>query len=706
MTREARDPMSTRLIRDDISTFRLRRAVASNLLVLPDVHPLVRPHLEELNTLLGKAVFAPAAKPVPGAKGGAGAAAPAAAMGATPLAGGPPAPSGAPAARPPKQPKKNGHAPPPDPFQSAAMRAFLARPLSGKYVPQVGGRDWEANSLADWLSNTAEAPGNYTLSDLIDKSAELSQLKYSFLDDLQDEWTGIAANARSVLQNYPNIRDYLLAYAYVIQQVREDDAVRNLIVNHKNFVRRIVGYAAISGARTHIEAQQLRVDDYNVNTSDFVTKVLGATLYVSNSAFLTGIEALIDEFVFDRDEEKIISSLDPKVVGVISPAIKPLLIKYIQSSPIAITAQNAITYIPHFLLDIQRRQSTADPLARNVALPAEDFHVRFEDTTDTSLEVSTSAVLCAAQTFHSMVLGEELDVFGAVNYLSTRRLVMGGGIRFKDPQLRRDLQDYVFDNEFEDTLTHSRMTRTRPAERQMFYRQVFNFGDASGPEDMPTNSEFEQLWKVLMIESARYLERAQASLHPDSFVSGQGVMQAVEDLQYNLSTNCTGMATVIAPITDAELNFVLSRILKHEEIVRYVVPEGGSWKNVVDTLNVERQRFARKSDGRRTPVCNAATLYNKARQGMSIIENVATYVPGDFDDLGKLSAFIGLVDGFITTNSILQRRRSLRGMPRPMPEEEEQHEQEPHAYMNDGEEAEGAPQAPEPAQARTDEWDF
>src|SRR4029450_1466968 len=109
---------------------------------------------------------------------------------------------------------------------------------------------------------------------------------------------------------------------------------------------------------------------------------------------------------------------------------------------------------------------------------------------------------------HSMVLGEELDVFGAMNYLTQRRLVMGGGVRFKDARLRRDLQDYVFDNEFEDTLTHERMNRTRPAERQMFYRQVFDYGDAASPEDMTVNSEFDQLWKGLMVESARDLERA------------------------------------------------------------------------------------------------------------------------------------------------------------------------------------------------------
>jgi hypothetical protein len=257
--------------------------------------------------------------------------------------------------------------------------------------------------------------------------------------------------------------------------------------------------------------------------------------------------------------------------------------------------------------------------------------------------------------------------------------------------LRKDLQDYVFDNEFVDPETGQRMTRTRPAERQMFSRQVFDQGNVPTPEDMPVNFEFPQLWKVLMLESARYLDRAQASLHPDSFVSPQGVAQAVEDLQYNLSTHCTGMATVMAPIVDAELAFVLERILKHPEIIQQVVPEGGTWKRVVDKLNAERR--ARRG--------NAATVYNKAREGKEIIDAIANYTPGDFDDFGKLSAFISKVDFFITTQSILQRGKPTA--PRGEVEAEERPDQGIPAPMS-GER--GREAAPEKAAVGADEWDF
>jgi hypothetical protein len=199
-------------------------------------------------------------------------------------------------------------------------------------------------------------------------------------------------------------------------------------------------------------------------------------------------------------------------------------------------------------------------------------------------------------------------------------------------QLRSDLRMYVFSNQFIDLQSGKITERTRPAERQMFYRQVFSQGRADVTEDVIVNEDFGRLWKVLMLESAKYLQRAQASPHPDSFVSRQNVMQAVEDLQYNLSTNCTGMVNIIAPLIDAELNFVLSRILSHPEEIRHV------------TLSAQMKKARPRAN----------TMYNKARFGENILRSIASYDPSSFEDDRSFSAFISQVDAFITTQSILQ----------------------------------------------------
>ena len=122
----------------------------------------------------------------------------------------------------------------------------------------------------------------------------------------------------------------------------------------------------------------------------------------------------------------------------------------------------------------------------------------------------------------------------------------------------------------------------------------------------------------------------------------------------------------MSPVADAELNFVLERILKHPEIIKQVVPEGGTWKQVVDKLNTEQHR----------KTGNAATLYNKAVLGKGIIDAIAAYTPADFENDSIFSAFISKVDAFITTQSILQRKMKAAMAPKDESEEEPEHREE------------------------------
>jgi hypothetical protein len=242
-----------------------------------------------------------------------------------------------------------------------------------------------------------------------------------------------------------------------------------------------------------------------------------------------------------------------------------------------------------------------------------------------------------------MVLGEELEIFNVVNYF-THKFLVRGEFEIEDSRLRKDLQMYVFSNRYLDLRTKKTEDRTRQPERQMFYRQVFNEGKTRVPESLIVNWEYPKLWKVLMLESARCLEWLRESYNPESFVSKQNVMQAVEDLQYNLSTHCTGMSNVMTPLIYAELDFVMRRILQHPEVIRQVVPQGGTWWKVVEKLYMEMYH-------RRPKV---TVLYNKARLGNDILRSIANYNATTFEDINVFKAFLSTVEAFITTQSILQ----------------------------------------------------
>ena len=517
------------------------------------------------------------------------------------------------------------------------IKVLLAKPLTPKRIPENG---WDHESIVYLFKHAQEAPDNLTLSDYIDMTAELSALKYAFQGNISANWFNLDYNAKAVLDSYPAITDYLIAYAFHVMEVQDVNGLKNFILSNRAGAKNVANYAIVSAFRDTVVKEQLKVPGYNEDKSEIVDQIKKAGLSLSSASFKTALQTLIDDYIFNSTESALI---DGAGIGVLPAGMKPLLIKYIKHSPVPITDANVKYFLPLFISQINGTTEIADPTEVDTAESDKDFDVQFLEDDNSLIQISKSAVKCAAQLYYGMILGDELDVFNIVNYF-THKYLIRGGIEIQDSNLREDLQVYVFSNRFTDLKTKKIVDRTRPAERQMFYRQVFNYGNAQITDDVIVNKEFTKLWKVLILESAKYLERAQASFNPDSYVSRQNVMQAVEDLQYNLSTHCTGMANVITPLIYAELNFVIQRIFMHPEILRQIVPQGGTWWRVVETLYMGMKNMRPK----------ATVLYNKAKLGHEIIRSIADYNPTTFEDDKNFSAFISNVDAFITTQSILQ----------------------------------------------------
>ena len=173
-------------------------------------------------------------------------------------------------------------------------------------------------------------------------------------------------------------------------------------------------------------------------------------------------------------------------------------------------------------------------------------------------------------------------------------------------------------------------------------------------------------------------------------------MQAVEDIQYNLSQHCTGMANVITPLIYAELNFVIQRIFMHPEILRQVVPAGGTWWRVVEALCLDMNKSRPR----------ATVSYNKAKLGHDIIRSIADYDPTAFEDDAAFSKFISLVDAFITTQSILQDaltddlKKAQEDRDQPVPERSVK------PALSAPPEPSNAPAATGTGTAANGEWDF
>ncbi|MBA3704436.1 MAG: hypothetical protein H0W84_00610 [Bacteroidetes bacterium] len=653
------------------SGFILRRPLITSNGFTTDLDPTIKKHLTDLDTLLGKHVFNPmeeddgsfydSAETKSGIKGAAAKKAAAAAA------------------------NENGH------NASLNLREALAKSIYAKKT-EIDER-WDKRGLLYDLVHTKENKLS-NISDIIDQNKESANLKYEYQEFLKENWNFLSNNQKAIF-GFENISDYLLAYAYFKKGISEINALNNFINNRKDGLAAIINYAVISAARTFIQKESLHIHSvtikklpytYNDDEHPLIQKIISSNLSLNNFSFSKELNKIIDNYIYNGKEAKLIEHAD---IGDIPAEYIPLLIKYIKNSPIPITDLNVNYFLPLFINQI--KSSTFFEETDTTLTDEEfdkDFEVEFFEDDKSTVQANVSNVKCAAKLFYSMVVGEELDVFNLVNYF-THKFLIKNRIDIQDPKLRENIQMYVFSNKFTDVTSGRVLERTRPGERQMFYRQVFNIGNGPVTDDMIVNTDFNGLWKTLILEADEYIEKAQLSPNPDSYVSRQNVMQAVEELQYNLSANCTGMATVISPMIYSELNFIVHKIFEHPEVIRQVVPANGTWWRVVETLyaSMKQRRL------------NATVIYNRAKLSHSILSKIATYNPASFEQDTEFSAFISDVNALISTQSIIQGNATKdRGINQI--EENNQNGEEDHkpsdSYKTNN----------TPTKTGNDEWDF
>jgi hypothetical protein len=525
------------------------------------------------------------------------------------------------------------------------VRDMLNLDLTSRRVEKAGVGKWANGSLADKLRDEKESAGERVLGEVIDADSDLAALRYGFDESLDDRWTELDFNVKAVL-GYSGVRDLLVLRAYTLFRITAQPSLINFVLNHPSGVSTVVSYAAVSAAREYVDQHRLRVKEIDKDDSDSVKAIEEAGLSLSSESLEHAAIDTVTAYTVGTQFNSAIAAA--KAVGVTVPdELRPRLIQYLKLSEVEITTENAPFMVPMYLVKAAKAAKAATTSVTTSGAQGEDpFAVSFFVDDAASLQISTAAVNCAAQLYFVMVLGDEFEVFDAMRYF-THRYLFRDGFAVEDPQLRHDLENYVFSEQFpgrDDQTGDQRIMRcTRAGERRSFYRQIFDQGSEPVPGGGIPNTDFGRLWKILMLESARYLEKAQFSPHPDNFVSRQNVMQAVEDLQYNLSTTCVGMATVLTPLMYSELDFVITRIFQHAEVRKHLVPSGGSWWKVVEKLLADQGKRVR-----------APALNNKAQIGYTLIRDIASYVPSQFEQDGPFSGFISNVDAFITTQSIIQ----------------------------------------------------
>lgn len=579
------------------------------------------------------------------------------------------------------------------------LQSELKKPIFAK---KTEADKWDNKGILNFIIAN-ENIGVLSISDCIDMVNELSNLKNDFQNCLNQKWNSLTPNQKAVFNNsYKNIADYLIAYGYFVKGITEVNALFNFITTHKNGAAAIVNFGIVSAVRTYIQKNALKINPvkgntYNDDEHPLIKKIMESSIEMDEHGFAKEISKKIKSYIANGQELKLIEKgLTSLKIDDLPNEYYPKLVQQIRNSSVKIDEDNIPYFLAAFINNIKGETIIEDTENLDEEMDVseisdEDFDVNFTEDIKAVIKTSLSNLKAARQLFSSAIMEMDLDIFGLANYLTDNYLVVNR-TRLDDKRLRDNLEMFVFSNQFtrveKKTGKIKFVERTKAGDRMHFYRQVFNISNSPLPQGVIVNTKFSKLWKNLIPTVKKYIDESASSLSSDSFVSKGGVTQLVSGLQINLSANCTGMATVMAPNINAEVDFIKDKIFGHPEIIKQIAPTLGSWKGVAETLYASMKH--RNND--------ATLIYQKSQLCYKILDIVAHFDAHVFE----------LQDNFLNFCSIVIELDDLtQSIASEFAEENEsmiKDEKDNHKMNGTAPKMEN--KATQPAHAGNDEWDF
>lgn len=437
--------------------------------------------------------------------------------------------------------------------------------------------------------------------------------------------------------------EYMFARAKYAKGFTEAEGIFNSIVDEDR------GGAFLYDFVVEYALEQMRMNErLNIvpaTLSQMVSRLQDDEVGLRRHSFDAALKSLAAEFVYGDKELALIMVAESQLKFDIPSRFHPALVDYIRRTNAdgeQINTDNAAYFISIALARLQKVDVTLRPTGQDAKVRVEDYSVSYYEDRITAPEYERASVEAAAQMYLTMVWGDMLGIFQTVDRIAMQAPIEGQGpilLEVRSRELSDALRMYVLDEEYRDLKTGRVSRRISPAERQMFYRQLFGIGDAQVVADDQINPDFQRYWAVLMMEVVKYIGKVEENGDNYRSISPSKVYQAIEDLQYNLSAYCTGLPKIAAPSMYAEMDFVIQRILDSDDVKQQLGRRGSPsfWKVIEQVRGM--QDF--------TP------LRNKGIFGHKIISTIAQATPDFVEDQSAFEEFIANVEAFIVAEDQL-----------------------------------------------------
>jgi hypothetical protein len=245
-----------------------------------------------------------------------------------------------------------------------------------------------------------------------------------------------------------------------------------------------------------------------------------------------------------------------------------------------------------------------------------DFEVDLFDSDSTQIVLAEN-IKAAGALMWCYDIGERLGVYKLTDALVYRWWT--GMLDFGDTDLTSELYRYY----------KLRDDRPTQEERFLLYRRILDVGGAQVGDRVVVNEDFPALWRTLMEEVATYIDRTESSFRKR--VNRQGVLQAITELQYNLTERMAGMAlTQVTEMynqlrqTEADSGVLGGLdIMSHPEVIGQL--SSGRRRDLWSVI----ERLAKEEFGV-SP--NVSALRTSAVEGFKVVEFISTFQSGQLDE--------------------------------------------------------------------------
>ena len=389
------------------------------------------------------------------------------------------------------------------------------------------------------------------------------------------------------------------------------------------------------------------------NLEKLIGEAKEKNLSLSNDTFAKEVDVLIAKNYFDDGRySNVESSFGSQLLKKLNITAdeEDQLVQLQKLSPFMDDKESAEKFLPIALYNIRNRKVDYSSLSSADGGELDSSVIYFSDSSSSTNQFVKENIEFAAQLYYVMVMGDELEMFNAADTLITKHLRSKRyNVDIRSKTTLDAIRMYAFGERFENVNTGVTYQRTLEAERMMFYKQVFNMGEANNMIDTEANSDFGPLWDALMIEVTNYIAKVENSSYNEN-ISRNNIYQAIEDLQYNLSNNCTGLAKISSNVMNLELTFISKKLFEDKDIMEQIGRRDrtafGVLKQLLLDLNGERGMKMQ----------NILALNNKAILGHMIITDIARFSTAYIEKGDNFGTFITNVQAYFLAQQIIEKQ--------------------------------------------------